>query len=90
MAATNTPTLDTKKRAMLEKELERAKKAKDPGTVKLTREGEEVDANVYRPTPFFPHYYCTYRHPHTGRMVWGETASLDEVHQALQRRILPT
>lgn len=73
----------------LDKELERLKRAKFPGSVRLQREGVEVVAEPYLPGPFYPKYYATWIDPVTDRRVVGQ-ASKEEVHAALERRVRST
>ncbi len=69
-----------------EKELERLKRAKDPGPIMLQREGQDVVVNVFRRTPSQTVYHATWVDPKTNRRVVGQ-ATAAEVYEALERRV---
>lgn len=73
-------------KSVVDKELERAKRDKFPGTVKLERNGQEVAVELYRPSAFHPTYYATWVDPVTDQRIVGQ-ATVEEVHAALERRI---
>lgn len=66
--------------------LKRLKASKGYHRVILQRAGQDVEAEVHRPTPHWPTYHATWVDPISGRRVLGQ-ASVAEVHQAMERAV---